>query len=306
MTSQIFICPNCQVKFKLRSTLVLNKSVKVACPKCKKILFLKPKTASHKGDSTHRMKNVSTEALNPKMYDSSIQNEIVEDFLRYYKTPEDAKNEPIAIIADEPRIFREYLQKWLESMGFRTHLANDGREALNLLHHMFPDVLLLNVYLPVIMGINICEKIKNHPLFKKITVVLIGALWRTDRFRREPGNLYGADGYIEEAISKKDLIEKLNVILPAGIRSKLYHESDAIKDSDIDYAKRLARIIFSDIEIYNVEKIKNARDKGLEISYLLKEDIEEGRNYYRSKVAPSVLSKYNFFEESLESFLKGK
>lgn len=303
MNEQIFICPNCQVKFKLKGSINLRKYAKLPCPKCKKVLYIKPKSISSE-DSTLHMEKIHTEPQTAKVYDIAIQSEIVEDFLRYYSRPINEKKEPIAVIADEPRAFREYLQKWLESIGFRTIIANDGRETLTLLQKNRPDILFINVYLPVIMGINICEKIKAHPFFKTIKVVLIGALWKTDRFRRMPTNYYGADDYIEEVITKQELIDKIKKLIPENMKSLLSTEGPAIKDSDIDYAKRLARIIFSDIEIYNAEKIKNSRIKKINLNELLKDDIEEGKAYYRSKVSPSVLSHYDFFEEYLAIFLK--
>ena len=118
MTEQVFVCPNCQVKFKLKSEIVITKQAKLACPKCKKILFIKP--AMKIADSTHKMEGTPSVNVFMKAYDTEIQNEIVEDFLKYYKTSEEAVVEPIALVADEPRAFRDYLQKWLESIGFRT------------------------------------------------------------------------------------------------------------------------------------------------------------------------------------------
>jgi len=302
MNEQIFICPNCQIKFKLKDGLNLHKYAKLSCPKCKKVLYIKPKSHSSENSTLH-MENKSAAPQTTKVYDVSVQSEIVEDFLRYYSNPVEEKKEPIAVIADEPRAFRDYLQKWLESIGFRTYIANDGRETLTMLQKIHPDVLFINVYLPIIMGINICEKIKDHPFFKRIKVILIGALWRTDRFRRLPTNYYGADDYIEEVITRQELIEKIKILLPDNVKSSLATEGEVIKDSDIDYAKRLARIIFSDIEIYNTEKINNAKAQNINLNELLKDDIEEGKAYYRSKVSPSVLSHYNFFEECLELFL---
>jgi len=304
MNSQTFTCPNCQVKFKIKSNIKITKQAKLSCPKCKKILFIRP--VLKEGDGTHQMETSPEISISPKAYDISIQNEIIEDFLRYYKPSEEFTTEPSALIADEPRAFREFLQKWLESFGFRTTVANDGREALINLQKKIPDVLFINVYQPIIMGITICEKIKNHPVFNKIKIILIGALWRTDRFRRPPEQLYSADAYIEETISKQELADKLKKILPKDLLGKLHVDIEVIKDSEIDYAKRLARIIFSDIEIYNSEKIKEAIAKGLNLEEVLKDDINEGRLFYRSKVSPSVLAKYNFYEEYLELFLKEK
>ncbi len=302
MNAQIFTCPNCQVKFKLKDGKI-EKLVKLNCPKCKKLLYIRPKSF-YGENSTKQMSSKLSESNPIKMYDLSIQNEIIEDFLRYHSSLKEESKEPIAIIGDEPREFRNYLNNLLESIGFRTFIADNGRDVLLLLQKNFPDILFINVYLPIIMGINICEKIKSHSYFKKIKIILIGTMWRTDRFKREPSNLYGADEYIEEAVSKKELFEKIQRILPKDVLDKLFLAGEPIKDTDIEYAKRLARIIFSDIELYNSEKIKKALIEKVDLRKVLEEDIEEGRAYYKSKVSPPVLANYNFFEEYLEKFLK--
>ena len=80
------------------------------------------------------------------------------------------------------------------------------------------------------------------------------------------------------------------------------------KINDPAAAKRCARAIASDISLYNVEKLQEglANDTLFE---LLKDEIEEGRQYYRNKVTEEVYNNYNFFDRALVDVLilgKGK
>ncbi len=72
--------------------------------------------------------------------------------------------------------------------------------------------------------------------------------------------------------------------------------------TDREVARRVARTVVSDIALYNVKKV----DEGIRndsLFEILKDEIEEGRNYYLSRVAPDVAENTNFFNEALVDIL---
>jgi hypothetical protein len=73
-----------------------------------------------------------------------------------------------------------------------------------------------------------------------------------------------------------------------------------VKDPDV--ARRIARAVVSDIALYNAKKVEEgiARDTLFD---LLKEEIEEGRNYYHSRIDPDVARGTNYFNEALVDVL---
>lgn len=71
---------------------------------------------------------------------------------------------------------------------------------------------------------------------------------------------------------------------------------------DIDAAKRCARAIISDIALYNPEKVKEGIEND-NVFEVLKNEIEEGREYYKSKVEPDIYEKHNFFDRALVDVL---
>lgn len=74
----------------------------------------------------------------------------------------------------------------------------------------------------------------------------------------------------------------------------------AVKDPDV--ARRIARAVVSDIALYNQKKVEEgiARDNLFE---LLKEEIEEGRSYYLSRIDPEIARETNFFNQALVDLL---
>lgn len=71
---------------------------------------------------------------------------------------------------------------------------------------------------------------------------------------------------------------------------------------DPDVARRIARAVVSDIALYNAKKVEEGI-AGDSLFDLLKEEIEEGRNYYQSRIDPDVGRSTNFFNEALVDVL---
>ncbi|HEY5610003.1 MAG TPA: response regulator, partial [Thermoanaerobaculia bacterium] len=216
-------------------------------------------------------------------------------------TPRPATAKRTAVIADEPREFRTFLGKELGRLGFDVHYFDTGDAALDFVRKMQTELVILNVYLKGKLGVEISEEIKKDPTLSRTRVVLIGALFRANRFRANPTNLYGADEYIEEQIPAKELHEIVRDLFPdlPGAHEK-GHEP-----KELDEAKRLARLILSDIIIYNAEKVERGIRDG-NFFELLKTEIADGREYYESRVPFQVRQQTEYFNETLQQFVQMK
>ena len=206
-----------------------------------------------------------------------------------------------AVIADEPREFRRFLGEELSSIGFDVTFFDSGDGALEFVRSTRSDLVILNVYLKGKLGVEISEEIKEDGALSRTKVVLIGALFRANRFRANPTNLYGADEYIEEQIPAQELRQILGKLFPDV--AALPHEE--IEPEEYDEARRLARLILSDIVIYNTEKV----DRGIrEGSFFdaLSAEIAEGEEYYESRVPAKVRQKTNFFHDTIQQFVEMK
>ena len=145
------------------------------------------------------------------------------------------------------------------------------------------------------------EDIRADATLEHTRVILIGALFRANRFRANPTNHYGADEYIEELIPEKEFRQIIRKLFPeVGHTEELPVES-----KEIDEARRLARLILSDIVIYHPGKVEaGIRDDNF--FEVLKEEIAEGRNYYDSRVPLRVRQDTEIFSETLQLFVRMK
>jgi DNA-binding response OmpR family regulator len=180
------------------------------------------------------------------------------------------------LIADEARPFREQLVQALQTLGVRCAVVEDGESALRYVQENHPQLMLVNVYLRRLLGIIVCERVKADPLLRSTRVVLIGALFRKDRFVREPGRLYGADDYIEEAVSPQELQERLAALLGgAGAGAAAARSGGGAAEISEDL-QRLIRIILSDIALYYPERCEAAVREG-RFQDEFRVELEEGR-----------------------------
>lgn len=226
----------------------------------------------------------------------------VEEDSPFPQAPAGRQRTPVrhAVIADEPRPFRDFLSTELGNLGFKASTFESGNDALDFVRENKAELVILNVYLKGKLGVEISEEIKADTSLARTRVVLIGALFRANRFRANPTNLYGADEYIEEQIPSSELRQIITKLFPNAGRSLAGSEP-----KEFDEARRLARLILSDIIIYNLEHVEKGIREGTFFE-LLKSAVKEGRDYYDSRVPQSVRSTTNFFDETLEQFVELK
>lgn len=177
---------------------------------------------------------------------------------------------PQALVGDEDREFRSLVRRTLESLGCKVEVTDDGEAAFRYAVARRPTLMVLNVYLKRLLGVAVCEGVKGSPDLKGTRVVLVGSVFKSGRFMRNPGNLYGADDYFEDVIPEAQLRHRLQAHLgshPGGPRageaeprSSLSSGADPLAlapngaDEPIDprsEIRRLARIMISDLKIYH-------------------------------------------------------
>jgi response regulator RpfG family c-di-GMP phosphodiesterase len=207
----------------------------------------------------------------------------------------------VAVIADEPRDFRLFLSDELKKLGFDVFIFETGDPALEKVRETRAELVILNVYLKGKLGVEISEEIKADATLANSRVVLIGALFRANRFRANPTNLYGADEYIEEQIPADQLRRIVRKLLPDVVPVT----APQPEDREIDEARRLARLILSDIVIYHAEKVERGIRDG-NFFDVLKSEIDDGRAYYDSKVPFRVRQHSEYFHETLQQFVDMK
>src|SRR2546425_8231297 len=98
------------------------------------------------------------------------------------------------LIAEDNAVNRELLRELLETRGYTVLEACDGQEALHMIDQAQPDILLLDIGMPVLNGFAVVRKIRENPHLDKLPVVAVRP--RGQRERREKKDKFKIDRHI--------------------------------------------------------------------------------------------------------------
>jgi len=108
------------------------------------------------------------------------------------------------LVVDDEALTTELAKTFLEKHGFSVVIAGDGEAAISLAHSESPDLILLDVMLPVMDGFTVCRKLKESEEFRNTPILMFTAKGLSSDM--EEGEAVGADEYIVKPFSGKALV----------------------------------------------------------------------------------------------------
>jgi CheY-like chemotaxis protein len=115
------------------------------------------------------------------------------------------------LIAEDNAVNRELLRELLEARGYAVLEACDGQEALRMIEQTHPDILLLDIGMPVLDGFGVIRKIRENPCLAALPVVAVTAY--AMQGDRENIMKSGFNGYLSKPVDARSLAEKLERVL---------------------------------------------------------------------------------------------
>jgi DNA-binding response OmpR family regulator len=116
----------------------------------------------------------------------------------------------ILIVEDEKDII-EVLRYYLEKENYRVHVAQDGFQALELASKIIPNLILLDLMLPRLDGIETCRRLKADERLRDIPVIMVTA--KAEEADKIKGLEIGADDYVTKPFSAKELVARVKAHL---------------------------------------------------------------------------------------------
>ena len=146
-----------------------------------------------------------------------------------YKMNEQAK---ILLVDDEQDIL-ELIKYHLKKEGFLVQIANNGKEALEKAHNFLPDLILLDVMMPQMDGIETCKEIRRDEKLKNTLVALLTA--RSEDYSQIAGFDSGADDYITKPIKPRVLLSRIKALLRRNrenLNTNIINSTELLIDRD--------------------------------------------------------------------------
>ncbi len=158
----------------------------------------------------------------------------------------------ILVVDDEPDIL-EILSYNLRKEGFQVQTANNGEEGLKAAHQMNPDLIILDIMMPQMDGIELCRQLRETPAFND---TLIAFLTAKEEDQSQIAALdFGGDDYITKPIKPKVLMSRVKALLRRNLKPE---------ESTSEYKTIIGEIVI-DRESYRVTKA------GIEVELAKKE-----------------------------------
>lgn len=115
------------------------------------------------------------------------------------------------LIADDEPGVRRLVRMTLESESYEILEACDGAEALAMAREHKPALVFLDVMMPEMSGVEVCEELKSDPATSSITIIMLTA--KAQEADRETGSGAGADDYFTKPFSPLALLTKVDEVL---------------------------------------------------------------------------------------------
>ncbi len=142
---------------------------------------------------------------------------------------------PTMLIADDNQQITSVLAEYARKEGFTPHIALNGREAIKLWQQHDPDLILLDVMMPLMDGFEVCREIRRS---SNVPIIMITA--RGEDFERIMGLDIGADDYIVKPFSPAEVMARVRAVLrrltvAGGAKTQVFRYGNLAIDL-VDYA----------------------------------------------------------------------
>jgi DNA-binding response OmpR family regulator len=116
------------------------------------------------------------------------------------------------VIVDDDKTTRALLERNLILRGFWVYSAKDGEEGFDMISKEAPDLVISDMLMPKIHGVDLCKTIKSKPELKKTKVIMMTGVYK-GRFGLEEAFDSGADYFVTKPIDMENLMKKIFELL---------------------------------------------------------------------------------------------
>ncbi len=154
------------------------------------------------------------------------------------------------LVVDDEEAIAEAVRARLQSEGYEVAVAGDGREAIALCSSVHPDLVVLDLMLPGMDGLEVCREIQRE---RWIPVLMLTA--RTEEADKVAGFAVGADDYLTKPFSLRELVVRVRAILRRVERITSPPTDEPIERAglSIDPARRTVTLDSSDVQLTPLE-----------------------------------------------------
>lgn len=191
-----------------------------------------------------------------------------------------ATEDPLVLVVDDEEDLLSLLEYNLQEEGFATVLARDGIEALEQAREHDPDLIILDVMMPRLDGIAVCERVRKDAHLRTTPIMMLTA--RSEEDDQVAGLDVGADIYISKPVSVSVIISQVRALLRSAQRYDTPPNQLVVHSLTIDRDRYL---VYQDQESGDRKEMRMPR-KEFELLYFLAS--HPGKVFSRQKILDNV------------------
>ena len=146
---------------------------------------------------------------------------------------------PTILIIEDERSLVDVLTYNLQNEGFEVISATDGQEGLRRAESLLPDLVVLDLMLPVIDGLAVCRQLRSSSRTQPIRILMLTA--RSEEVDEIVGFNMGADDYVTKPFKIKPLIHRIKALLRRAPAESAAQDKLTVQGIEIDRLNHLAR-----------------------------------------------------------------
>lgn len=148
-------------------------------------------------------------------------------------------SKPKLLIVEDERSLQEVLTYSLQKEGFQVSVASDGQEGLRRVAAELPDLVILDLMLPLIDGLEVCRQIRSDPRLQATRILMLTA--RSEEVDEIVGFNMGADDYVTKPFKIKPLVHRIKALLRRSQVAEQSKDFVSIHGIEIDRGNHIAK-----------------------------------------------------------------
>lgn len=126
------------------------------------------------------------------------------------------------LVVEDDRALSDVLTYNLEQAGYKVSIARDGQDALNQAETKQPDLIVLDLMLPVLDGLEVCRRLRGNAITREVLIIMLTA--KSEEFDEVVGLSVGADDYVGKPFSIRILMERIKSLIRRRDTSSADHD----------------------------------------------------------------------------------
>ena len=181
------------------------------------------------------------------------------------------------LIVDDEQDIVELISYNLEKEGFKTIKAYDGEAALKMVHSKKPVLMILDLLLPKMNGLDVCKTIRRNPAMANLPIIMLTA--KGEEIDKIIGLEVGADDYVTKPFSVKELVARVRTIL-----RRLHDNDNKTGEAEFNYKERTINYTSCLVQINGKQVTLSPTE--LKLLFFLSRN--QGRVYSRNQILDHV------------------